>query len=105
MRNEEVFPLRYLAAEDVVALYAEIFEMSIEEAGDRLRNKEGLRSALNLPRTYAHHQRADVALQAGVLAHAIAEDGHFLDVNKRTARVARRTSLATNGYVVDASQR
>ncbi len=105
MPTDEDLPLLYLAAEDVVALYAEIFELSIEEAGDRLRNKEGFRSALNRPTTYAHYQRADVALQAAVLAHAIAEGRHFLDGNKRTALVAMRTFLAINGYAVDASQR
>src|SRR5260370_18330931 len=82
MPTDEDLPLLYLAAEDVVALYAEIFELSIEEAGDRLRNKEGFRSALNRPTTYAHYQRADVALQAAVLAHAIAEGRHFLDGNR-----------------------
>lgn len=105
MPADEDLPLLYLEAEDVLGLYAEIFELSMEEAGDRLRNEEGLRSALNRPMTYAHYQGADIALQAAVLAHGIAEGQHFLEGNKRTALVAMRTFLAINGYGVDASQR
>jgi death on curing protein len=105
MPTEDDLPLLYLEAEDVLGLYAEIFDLTMEEAGDRLRNEVGLRSALNRPRTYAHYQGADVALQAAVLAHGIAEGQHFLEGNKRTALVAMRTFLAINGYDVDASQR
>jgi death on curing protein len=105
MPTDEDLPLLYLEAEDVLGLYAEIFGLSMEEAGDRLRNEEGLRSALNRPRTYAHYQGADIALQAAVLAHGIAEGQYFLEGNKRTALVAMRTFFAINGYDVDASQR
>jgi len=105
MPTDEDLPLLYLEAEDVLGLYAEIFGLSMEEAGDRLRNEDGLRSAVNRPRSYAHYQGADVALQAAVLAHGIAEGQHFLEGNKRTALVALRTFLAINGYDVDASQR
>lgn len=105
MPTEDDLPLLYLEAEDVLGFYADIFELSIEEARDRLRNEEGLRSALNRPMTYAHYQGADIALQAAVLAHGIAEGRHFLDGNKRTALVAMRTFLSINGYDVDASQR
>ncbi len=52
----------------------------------------------------AHYQGADIALQAAVLAHGIAEGQHFLERNKRTALVALRTFLSINGYAVDASQ-
>lgn len=97
--------LLYLESEDVVGLYAEIFELSMEEAQDRLRNEDGLRGALNRPKTFAHYEAADIALQAAVLAHGIAEGQHFLEGNKRTALVALRTFLAINGYDVDASQR
>ena len=97
--------LLYLEAEDVLGLYAEIFQLSMEEAQDRLRNEDGLRAALNRPKTFSHYEAADIALQAAVLAHGIAEGQHFLEGNKRTALVALRTFLAINGYDVDASQR
>jgi death-on-curing protein len=97
--------LLYLESEDVLGLYAEVFELSMEEAQARLRNEDGLRGALHRPKTFAHYEAADIALQAAVLAHGIAEGRHFLEGNKRTALVALRTFLAINGYDVDASQR
>jgi|SRR5450631_3613663 len=97
--------LLYLEFEDVLGLYAEIFELSVEEVQDRLRNGDGLQAALNRPKTSAHYEAADIALQAAVLAHGIAEGPHFLEGNKRTALIALRTFLAINGYDVDASQR
>ena len=64
----------------------------------------GLQAALGRPQTYAHYQRADIALQAVVLAHGIGEGQHFLEGNKRTALVALHTFLVINGYGIDASQ-
>ena len=96
--------LIYLELEDVLGLYSEIFGLNDQEARDRLRNETGLRAALGRPRTYAHYQQADIALQAAVLAHGIAEGQHYLEGNKRTALVALRTFLAINGYGIDASQ-
>jgi death-on-curing protein len=96
--------LLYLEIADVLGLYAEIFGLDDRGALDRLRNEDGLRSALDRPRNYAHYHKADVALQAAVLAHGIPEGQHFLEGNKRTALVAARTFLAINGYDIDASQ-
>ena len=89
---------------DVVGLYADIFGLDDQGARDRLRNENGLRGALNRPRSYAHYQHADLSLQAAVLAHGIAEGQTFLEGNKRTALGALRTFLAINGYGVNASQ-
>jgi death-on-curing protein len=96
--------LIYLELEDLLWLYSEVFGLNDQEARDRLRSEIGLQGALVRPRTYAHDQQADIALQAAVLAHGIAEGQHFLDGNKRTALVALRTFLAINGYAINASQ-
>jgi death on curing protein len=95
----------YLALEDVLALYAEIFSCSEREARDQLRDRAGLESALSRPEMYAHYQAADLAMQAAVLAHAIAEGQYFVDGNKRTALAACLTFLRINGYDVTASQK
>jgi death-on-curing protein len=55
------------------------------------------------PKTYAHYQDADLALQAAVLAHGIAEGQQFIDGNKRTALIAMLAFLEVNGWRVEAS--
>jgi death-on-curing protein len=97
--------LIYLELEDVPGLYADVFCLNDQEARDRLRNETGLQAALVRAQTYAHYQQADIALQAAVRAHGLAEGQHFLEGNKRTALVALRTFLAINGYGIDASQK
>jgi death-on-curing protein len=72
------------------------------EAADHLRNRDGLERALARPATYAHYEDADLALQAAVLAHGIAEGQLFIDANKRTALVAMLTFLEINGSRVEA---
>ncbi len=62
-----------------------------------------MESAVARPETYAHYQDADVALQATVLAHGIAEGQQFIDGNKRTALIAMLVFLEINGWRVDAS--
>ena len=52
----------------------------------------------------AMNERADVALQAAVLAHGIAELQPFVEGNKRTAELAFVTFLEENGYLLTASQ-
>lgn len=96
--------LLYLELDDVLGIYADIFGLTDQEARDRLRNEIGLSGALSRPQNYTHYQNADVATQAAVLAHGIAEGQHFLEGNKRTALVALRTFLSINGYDVNASQ-
>lgn len=56
------------------------------------------------PRNYAHYHAADVALQASVLAHGIAETQPFVDGNKRTALASMLTFVAVNGFDCHASQ-
>jgi death-on-curing protein len=93
----------YLTLGDVLELYGLIIGATAAEAGDQLRNRDGLESALARPEAYAHYQDADLALQAAVLAHGIAEGQQFIDGNKRTALVAMLTFLEINGWRVEAS--
>ena len=56
------------------------------------------------PKTHAHYEDADIALQAAGLAHGIAETQPFIEGNKRTALAALLTFLAVNGFEVIAPQ-
>ena len=47
---------------------------------------------------HAHYEGADLASQAAVLAHGLAEGQPFLDGNKRLALVSMLTFLEVNGY-------
>lgn len=93
----------YLVLEDVLEMYAAIIGASAAQAADHLRNHDALEGALARPGTYAHYEQADLALQAAVLAHGIAETQPFLDGNKRTALVAMLTFLEVNGCRVRAT--
>jgi len=93
----------YLTLADVLELHALIIGATAAEAADQLRNRTGLESAIARPETYAHYQDADLALQATVLAHGIAEGQQFIDGNKRTALIAMLVFLELNGRRVEAS--
>ena len=95
----------YLTLEDILELYAAIIGGTTAQAGDQLRNHSGLESALDRPATHAHYERADLATQAAVLAHGIAEGQPFLDGNKRLALVAMLTFLEVNGFSVPVPDR
>jgi death on curing protein len=98
----EIEPV-YLTSEDVLGLYGLIIGAGAAGAGDHLRSRDGLESALARPAAYAHYEDADLALQAAVLAHGVAEGQLFIDGNKRTALVAMLTFLEINGLRVEAS--
>lgn len=70
---EDDLELVYLTLDDALELYAAIVGGSAAEAASVLRSRAGLEGALARPATYAHYQDADLALQAAVLAHGIAE--------------------------------
>lgn len=93
----------YLVLEDALEIYAAIIDATATQAADHLRNRDALEGALARPAHYAHYQQADLALQAAVLAHGIAEAQPFIDGNKRTALVAMLTFLEINGYYVRAT--
>jgi death-on-curing protein len=96
----EIEPI-YLTLEDILELYGLIIGATAAEAADHLRNRDGLESALARPAAYAHYEDADLALQATVLAHGIAEGQLFIDGNKRIALVAMLTFLEINGFRVE----
>lgn len=93
----------YLELADALELYAAIIGGTPTQAADQLRDPGGLESALARPRSYAHYDDADLALQAAALAHGIAESQAFIDANKRLALVAMLTFLELNDYRVEAS--
>lgn len=93
----------YLELADALELYAAIIGATVVQAADHLLDRPGLEGALGRPRAYAHYEDAELALQAAVLAHGIAEGQTFIDANKRLALVAMLTFLEVNGYRVEAS--
>ncbi len=100
---DEDLELVYLTLEDAFELYAAIVNRTTAHAATALRARSTLEGALGRPASYAHYQDADLALQAAVLAHGIAEGQSFLDGNKRLALVAMLTFLEANGYQIDAT--
>lgn len=88
----------------MLRVYAEIFECSEQEARDQLRSEPGLLGALARPINHANYARADLALQAAVLAHGIAEGQTFIEGNKRTALGVMLAFLLINGFSLAASQ-
>ena len=96
--------LLYLELEDALVLYAGLFACSEQEAADQLRYRDGLEMALARPLAYAAYVEADVALQAAVLAHGIAEGQPFVEGNKRIATLVFVAFLEENGYQLRASQ-
>ena len=92
----------YLTLDDALEIFAAIVGGTASRAQDQLRSRDGLEGALGRPQSYAHYEHADLALQAAVLAHGIAETQPFIDGNKRTALVAMLTFLELNGYRVNA---
>jgi death on curing protein len=91
----------YLDVSDVLRLHARIFGIDAEAARDRLRDARALDSALARPINHATYEGADLATQAAILAHGIAQSQGFIDGNKRTALLAMTTFLALNGWDVD----
>lgn len=92
----------YLTLDDALEIFAAIVGGTASRAQDQLRSRDGLEGALGRPQSYAHYEHTDLALQAAVLAHGIAETQPFIDGNKRTALVAMLTFLELNGYRVNA---
>jgi len=56
LENESEF--LYLEVEDIIAIYAEIFGCTDQEAMDQLRSRPGVEGALHRPQVYAHYQQA-----------------------------------------------
>jgi death on curing protein len=89
---------------EALRCYAEVFGCSQQEAADQLRSRDALEAALARPRWYAQYGEADLARQAALLAHGIAETQPFIEGNKRTALGTMLIFLDWNGYGLSASQ-
>lgn len=92
----------WLELDDVLVIFAAIVGRAPEQVIDQLRNRSGLLSALERPATHAHCEGANLATQAAVLAHGIAEGQAFLDGSKRVALIALLTFLEINGIGIHA---
>jgi death on curing protein len=97
--------LVYLSFEPAHEIYGAIIGGTAQQAADQLRSRDALEGALGRPASYAHYEHADMALQAAVLAHGIAQSQSFIDGNKRTALAAMLVFLELNGYAVEATDR
>lgn len=95
----------WLTTEMVIDLYAIALGMSPAQAADQLRDVGALDGAVGRPTAHAAYADADLALQAAVLAHGIAETQPFVDGNKRAALMAMLTFLEVNGFVLDVDDR
>jgi death-on-curing protein len=101
--GEEEAPLVYIDVELILHLYASLFGCSADQAADQLPSPAALEGALSRPMYHAHNAGADLALQAAVLCHGIAEIQPFIDGNKRTALAAMLTFLRANDVQLEAS--
>jgi hypothetical protein len=63
----------YLTLIDLLGFYADLFGCTEAQARDQVRDVGVLEGALARPMHYAHYEDADLALQAAVLVHGIAE--------------------------------
>jgi death on curing protein len=90
--------IAYLSVDDLFDLHGALFGITSQQAADRLRSRSVLEGALARPQQHAVYAGADLALQAAVLAHGIAEGQAFIDGNKRTTLVALAAFLEINGY-------
>lgn len=94
----------YLDVDGLLTVHAAVFGISVVEARSRVLKAHELASVVHRPRTYAEYAGADLALQAAVLAHGIAEGQLFIDGNKRTALEAMRLFLRVNDLDLTATQ-
>ena len=94
----------YLEYEDALSVWAVFFEWTPQQVEDQIRNRNGIESALARPRQFQLYYDADIALQAAVLAHGIAEGQPFIEGNKRAAYSVSVAFLGANGYNLTASR-
>ncbi len=95
----------YLDVDDALEIFGAIIGGTATQAADQLRDRAALEGALARPVNYAEYEGADLALQAAMVAHGIAETQPFIDGNKRAALVVMLTFLEINGGSVEATDR
>ncbi len=95
----------YLSVDDALEVFGAIIGGTATQAADQLRDRAALAGALARPINYAQYEGADLALQAAIVAHGIAETQPFIDGNKRAALVVMLAFLEINGGRVEATDR
>ncbi|NJM29519.1 MAG: type II toxin-antitoxin system death-on-curing family toxin [Rhizobiales bacterium] len=94
--------IKWLPKEAVLAMHAR--QLAEHGGGEGVRDIGLLESALQRPLNKAGYGSPDIAELAAAYAYGIARNHPFVDGNKRTALVASRTFLLTNGYQINASK-
>jgi len=83
------------------AIFAAHHDQLVEHGGlDGVRDPNALESALARPENLAHYGNPDAADLAAAYAFGIARNHAFNDGNKRTAWLAARGFLSSNGYAL-----
>lgn len=90
--------MRYLTADEVVALHHYLMTERWQEPMYGLRDAGLLESAINRPIAAAHYANSDLSDQAARLWHSLTENHPFLQGNKRTAYAAMEVFLRLNGW-------
>lgn len=93
----------YLNKNDVLALYADLFGLSEQEAEAALIRDDLLESAMASPRNHAMYEGADTIEQAAWLGQAIARNHAFVDGNKRITLAVVQTFLGYNNATLTCS--
>ena len=93
---EDEGTLDYLDLEDVLNVHVFIME-STDSYPQPLRSPDGLQSAINRAKAFAHYQGLDLIGQAARLGTGISRAQAFLEGNKRTAYAAVDAFLRLNG--------
>lgn len=86
-----------------VALAAHAEQLAEHGGGEGVRDAGALESAMARPVNLAAYGDPDAPALAAAYAFGIARNHPFVDGNKRTAAVVSETSLALNGYTLEAS--
>jgi death on curing protein len=93
----------YLILDDVLALYADLFDLTEQAAAAALARNDLLESALASPRNHAMYEGADTIAQAAWLGQAIARNHAFVDGNKRITLAVVQAFLEFNGVTLTCS--
>jgi len=95
--------MRYLTAEEVLALHCYLMSECWNEPLYGLRDAGLLESAVNRPLTASLYGNADLFDQAARLWEGLVANHPFLQGNKRTAYAAMELFLRLNGWMCDAT--
>ena len=93
----------YLNADDVLTLYADLFDLTEQAAVAALARQDLLESALASPRNHARYEGSDTIAQAAWLGQAVARNHAFVDGNKRITLAVVQTFLQYNGVTLTCS--